>query len=215
MDRTSPPDQESGPDAAAALALIEAQQARVATELDVDARLLYGVWGVAWLVGFGAQAATSGDDPLLPLSRGVAITALVLLLIGAMVVTGVHVARATRGVRGRSGTTGAMYGAAWMLSFAALPVVMTGVDRLGAPEPVLDLLWTTLPCLLVGVLYVMGAAVWQDKLGFGLGVWIIVVTALGSLAGLPALYVVMSLAGGGGFLVAALWFAVRRPSLAA
>lgn len=198
-----------GPEAAAALALIEAQQARVVTELDVDARLLYGAWGTAWLLGFGALAAASGVDPLLPVGRGVALVALFVLLAGAMVLTGVQVARATRGVRGPSGTSGAMYGGAWLLAFASLPVVMAGVERIGAPTQVLDLLWTTLPCLLVGALYVMGAAVWQDKLQFGLGAWIIVVTGLGSLAGLPAMYVVMSLAGGGGFLVAALWFAIR------
>ena len=75
------------------------------------------------------------------------------------------------------------------------------------------MLWTTLPPLLVGVLYMMGAAVWQDRAGFGLGAWILAITCLAALAGLPGVYLVMSLAGGGGFLAAAMWFQVRRIQL--
>ncbi len=38
-------------DARSKLAEIEAEQARAGRELEPDARLIYGVWGAAWLVG--------------------------------------------------------------------------------------------------------------------------------------------------------------------
>ena len=105
------------------LAVIDAQRARVDANLDVDSRLLYGVWGVAWLLGYGGIYATSRADPLLDVSRNVAVLAFFALLAAALVVTVVHTARATRGVRGVSSSAGAMYGGLWALSFVALPFV--------------------------------------------------------------------------------------------
>jgi len=192
------------------LALIDTQRARVGAELDVDPSRLYAAWGTAWLVGFAGLYATSVDEPLVDVSRGAALGAHIVLLVAAMVYTAVHVTRATRGVRGASAITGAMYGWSWMLGFASLPVIVSSVERLGASERVLDLLWTALPGLLVGVLYMMAGAMWQDWSSFVLGAWILVSTGLGALAGLPGIYLVMSLAGGGGFLLAAGFFALRR-----
>lgn len=42
------------------------------------------------------------------------------------------------------------------------------------------------------------------------GVWVLVTDAVSVFAGTPANYVVLAVAGGGGFLVAAAWFALRR-----
>ncbi|HZI97358.1 MAG TPA: hypothetical protein VFD41_07530 [Actinomycetales bacterium] len=196
--------------AADRLALIEEQHARVASALDVDERLLYSVWGLAWLIGFAGLYATAGSDPLIDLPHEGAVGALLALLVAAAVLTAVHIARATRGLRGVSSVTGAMYGWTWMLAFAALPVLIASAERLGVSDEALDMLWTTLPGLLVGVLYMVGGALWQDRFQFGLGVWILASTSLGSLAGLPGVYLVLSLAGGGGMLAAAAWFAVRR-----
>lgn len=209
-DAAAAPDIEAHLTPEQTLALIDSQRARVDAELDVDPRRLYAAWGAAWLVGFGGLYATSVDEPLVDVSRGAALGAHFVLLVAAMAYTAVHVSRATRGVRGVSATTGAMYGWSWMLGFASLPVIIAAVERVGAPEPVLDLLWTTLPGLLVGVLYMMAGALWQDWSGFALGVWILVSTGLGALAGLPGIYLVMSLAGGGGFLLAAGAFALLR-----
>jgi len=192
------------------LALIDGQRAKVDAELEVAPSRLYAAWGVAWLVGFAGLYVTAGADPLLNVSRGAAFAVFFLLLIAAMAFTAGHVARATRGLRGVSATTGAMYFWSWALSFAALPLIISSVERLGAPPAAVDLLWTTVPGLLVGVHYMMAGAMWQDRHGFGLGAWVLISTCLGALAGLPGAYLVMSLAGGGGFLLAALWSAARR-----
>lgn len=138
-----------------------------------------------------------------------------LLLVSAMVVTGVHMARRFAGVRGVSSRVGAMYGWAWTLGFVAYAAIMAGAVRAGADDPVMNVLWSAGSGLVVGLLYLAGGAMWQDPVQYGLGVWILLASAAGALAGSPANYLVMSLAGGGGFLLAAAYFASRSPGRAA
>ncbi len=195
------------------LALIEAQRSRVEAQTDVNPVVLYGVWGVAWLLGFGLWALTENDadgSRLLDIPRGVVGATFGVLIVSAMAVTMWHSIRASRGLRGEEQLRGAMYGWCWTLAFGALFVVMLGIDRAGAPQELTNLLWPLLSCLLVGVMQMMGGAVWKDVYLFGIGVWILVCTGIGGFLGLPGFNVVMALAGGGGFLVMAAWFTLRR-----
>lgn len=203
---------EDGPAPLAAadrLALIEEQRTHVAGQLGLDLRLLYGAWGVAYLLGFGAFWVTSGETPLVEAPRAVVGVAFFVLIAAAIVVTAVHATRRNRGVRGESAAVGAMYGWSWLLGFGTLTAVLVSAQRLVSDPEVMDLLWPTGSLLVVGLLYTTGGSTWRDPFQFGLGVWILVVTAAGALTGLPGVYLVMSLAGGGGFLAAAAWFAVR------
>lgn len=184
-----------------ALALLSAERERTHRALEPDVRLLYGVWGAAWLLGFLALWTATTDR--LPLPVPVAGATFGALLVLAMVVTGVHIARRTVGVRGDSSTVGAMYGWAWFLGFGALVAIMTGVQRSGVPDGTTALLWPVLSGLVTGLLYLGGGALWRDRVQYGLGLWIIVSSAAGAVAGFPAVHLVMALAGGGGFLVAA------------
>ena len=195
--------------AAAILAAVEEDRARAAAAIEPDPRLLYGCWGTAWLLGFALMYA--GSAPASPVDVPMALAGIGFFccLLAAMVVTGVHMARRFSGVRGLSSATGAMYGWAWMLGFGAFAAVVIGAERAGAERPVLDLLWSAGSGLVVGILYLVGGALWQDRVQYGLGAWILAASAAGALAGSPAIYLVMSLAGGGGFLLAAAWFAAR------
>lgn len=204
----SDPDGELG-DPRVALALLEAERAHAQAALDPDPRVIFGIWGVAWLLGFMAMwLAASGSSPVrLPM----AATGLFFFgcIAGAVVLTMIHIGRRVAGVRGVSSVVGAMYGWSWFLGFATLAAVMAGAHRNGLPPHTAGLLWSVLSGLVVGVLYTAGGALWQDRTQFGLGVWILLSSAAGALAGFPSVYLVMALAGGGGFLVAAGYFAVR------
>ena len=208
------PDGDAPLDPAASAALIAEQRARVAAETDVDGRLLFGVWGAAWLIGFGAMWSVAGDRPALGWPPAVAGTVFGGLLVTAMVVTAVHVARRTAGVRGASATQGAMYGWAWSLGFLAVFALANALVRAGAGPEVIQVAMTLTSSLLVGVLYIAGAAIWQDRTQLALGVWIVVVTVAAAFAGVPTMLAVMALAGGGGMLAGALALAVRRPGTA-
>jgi len=191
------------------LALIEAERARASAALVPDPRVLYAVWGIAWLVGFAVlYVARTGTGPV-GVAPAVAGAAFGVLLVAAMVVTGVHFAARVAGVRGPSSRIGAMYGWAWTIGFLAYAAIMVGAARAGVDDAVMGLLWTAGSGLVVGLLYLSGGALWQDRVQYGLGAWILVTSAVGALAGTPAVYLVMSLGGGGGFLLAAAYLALR------
>lgn len=216
---TQRPTDDTGPtepdlDPTEQLRLIAHQEARTRRALTVDGRFLFGAWGIAWFVGFAVMWLAT------PLREGgpwVAIPGIVvgvlffLLLVAAGIVTAVHSVRAGRGLAGPSNRVGAMYGWGWFLGFAMLPCIVLSAERLGASPEALALLWPALSGLIVGLLYVGGAAAFDDPLQFAIGAWLIVTTGAGCLLGLPGLYLVMCLAGGGGFLAAAAWFALHPP----
>ena len=200
------PDDDAPPEPGAVQAIIDDQRDRVAEALDVDARLLFGAWGAAWLVGFTLQWLAARED-LPGVVAGAAFGALMVL---AGVVTAVHIGRRSVGVRGPSARQGAMYGWSWSLSFAGIVALGAGLARLGAGSDVVGLVMTVASTLIVGALYMAGGAMWGDATFFALGAWIAVVTAVAAVVASEATPLVMALAGGGGMLAAAGRDAVLR-----
>ena len=197
-------------DAEASAALIDAQRVRVAAATAVNGRLLFGVWGAAWLVGFGALYSVATDPPLLGWPTWLAGSVFAGLLVLAMVVTGAHIATRTAGVRGVSASAGAMYGWAWFVSFAGVFALGAGLARAGASPEIRQLVMTIVPLLLVGGLYMAGGAIWGDRAQFGLGVWIAAVAMVAAVVGPPHLLLVAAIAGGGGLLTASVLEHLRR-----
>jgi len=193
------------------LALIESQRREVHRRLGVNVALFYGPWGAAYLLGFGSVFLTYPSAVSLRLPSGVAAVITGVLFATAVVVSVVTGTRAGCGVRGPSRMVGAMYGWSWTLGFSALAAVNNGVTRLGLPADAVTLLWSGSALLLVGVLYLAGGALWQDRFQYGLGVWMLVTGAGSVLAGVPGNFAVLSLAGGGGLLLTAGYFTLRPP----
>jgi hypothetical protein len=195
------------------LALIEHQHQEAHRRLGVNPAVFYGPWGVAYLLGFGSIFLTypTGSPFRLPGAVAAVITGLLFAAATSIsVVTGV---RAGRGLRGPSRAAGAMYGWSWTLGFCALTAVNLGVTRLGLPDDAVTLLWSGTSQLLVGVLYLAAGAMWQDRFQYGLGVWMLVSGAFSVFAQVPGNFAVVSLAGGGGLLLAAGYFALRHPRI--
>lgn len=193
------------------LALIDRQRDEAQRRLRVNPVVFYGPWGAAYLLGFGAIFLTYPTGFPLRLPGAVAAVITGLLFAAATVLSVLTGVRAGRGLRGPSQAAGAMYGWSWTLGFCALTVVNTGVIRLGLPDDAVTLLWSGSSLLLVGVLYLAGGALWQDRFQYGLGVWMLASGAGSVLAGVPGNFAVVSLGGGGGLLLAAVYFALRPP----
>jgi hypothetical protein len=191
------------------LALIERQEREVHRRLGVNVALFYGPWGVAYLFGFGSVFLTYPSAVPLRLPGAVAAVITGVLFAVAIVVSVVNGTQAGRGVRGPSRMVGAMYGWSWTLAFSALAAVNIGVTRRGLPADTATLLWSGSALVLVGVLYLAGGALWQDRFQYGLGVWMLVTGAGSVLAGVPGNFAVLSLAGGGVLLLTAGYFALR------
>jgi len=199
------------------LALIERQQQAAQRQLGFNPTLILGLWGAAYLFGFGAIFLTYPTAVTLRLPGAVAGVIIGSLFAAATVISIVTGVRSGRGLRGPSRTAGAMYGCSWTLGFCALAAVNIGVTRLGLPDDAITLLWSGSSLLLVGVLYLAGGALWQDRFQYGLGVWMLVSGACSVYAGVPGNFAVVSLAGGGGLFLAASYFALRyhrRPAAA-
>ncbi|MBF0688300.1 MAG: hypothetical protein IR158_11135 [Cellulomonas sp.] len=219
MDRTDPrgvPDDgapladldDAPPDPRAGLAIVAAQQRRV-RDSDVDDRLLFGVWGVAWLVGYAAQWWTATASPTRT-ATGQGGLVFAAVAVAALVVTLVHIARATHGVAGTSRQVGMMYGWAWSIGFFGQGLIVAGVVGAGASPEIIAIVANGAACLVVGLLYMAGGALWQQLSLFLIGAWMIATAAAASLVAMPDGYLVMSLAGGGGMLVACLLAALHR-----
>jgi hypothetical protein len=193
------------------LALIARQHEESNRRLGVNVALFYGPWGAAYLLGFGSVLLTYPSALPFRLPGVVAAVIAGALFVGAMVVSVVTGTRAGRGVRGPSSMAGAMYGWSWTLGFGALTAVNIGVSRLGLPDDAVTLLWSGSSLLLIGVLYLAGGALWQDRFQYGLGVWMLVSGAGSVFAGVPGNFAVVSVAGGGGLLLAAAYFLLRPP----
>lgn len=195
--------------AAESLALIEAQRRRVGEQIEPDARLLYGLWGLALLIGEGAFFFATWKDSPIDLLLPVAGVTLFVSLVSAMVISSIHIARRVAGVRGNSSRQGMFYGWTWMVGFLSLAAIISGVARTGIGDPTIGLLWAAGSGLVIGLLYMAGGAIWLDRTQFALGAWFALVSGAGALAGTPWIYLVLSVAGGGGMLAVAATMAAR------
>lgn len=194
------------------LALIDAQTSATARQIEPSSAFLFVVWGIAWGLGFGFwHLVEGGEEPILDLPPAVPGLTFFVLIASAVVATIVYTARASRGIGGASAEVGMMYGWTWILGFSSLPLLVGALHRAGVPDEVLPLMWPMLSLLMVGLLYLAGGALWQDRPQFVLGVWILFTNVVAMWSGITWYLAVLSLLGGGGFLVgAAVSFAIDR-----
>ena len=194
----------AGDDPAALLALIAAQRENTRRRTSPTMAVIGTAWGVSWLLGYLALYLTFDGVT----SPWWAFLIFVGLLVLAMVVTAVHTARRVSGLGGDSATVGAMYGWGWIIGFVAAALIFASVARAGAGPEVMAVLSNAVSALVVGLMYLAGGMLWREGRMFALGAWIALIAGLASLIGAPTTYLVMALAGGGGFLVAAIVDAV-------
>ncbi|HEY2674304.1 MAG TPA: transporter [Rugosimonospora sp.] len=189
--------------AAESLRLIEAQRDAAVRSLSPDPRLIYWPWGLAWLIGFGLLFLRHGPHERVRVNmpNELPLATLFALMIIAFLVSGVAGARANRQISGDSSLRGLRYGLSWLAGFAGNAVICAHFSNL-LPPPEVGLLWSATSVGLVGVLYLAGSATWQSRDLFVLGIWLTISNIAGVLAGPGWHSLVISVAGGGGLLVA-------------
>lgn len=187
-----------------ALGLIDAEGSRMRAALDVRLPWQLTAWGLAWLIGFGLMWLDVRDqDPYTGPGVGSGLPFVVLMLV-AMTVTAFVIGRGTAGLGGRAQRVGRRVGLGWGLGWAGFYCVAGSLIRFGLPAEAIAVLFAGGAMFLTGLIYLVSAAVWDDAVQGWLGVWLIVVAAVGSFLGPVGVLIVGALAGGGGFLVAAL-----------
>lgn len=185
------------------LALIQRQRAAVHSQLRFNWRMIYGAWGIAYLIGFGGlylQRTVAESVPVV--AAGVL---LFFLLLTAMIGTGAHMMHVTRGVYGASTTTHILVSWTYLVGFLTSAAITVGLLRIGVPEPVVTLVLPGLSLMVMGLIYMVSGAYGRERLQFLLGTWILVTNAAAILSGLPWAFLILAVAGGGVFLLGAVF----------
>jgi hypothetical protein len=197
-DRPAEPGDPANLDPAETLRMIRQQQEAARDATEPDGRLLFGAWGLAWLIGYLAMwfSARATGHP-----EGWAGWVLAGCIVGAVGFTIVHSVTRTAGLRGTSSRVGAMYGWTWFLGFTVFGVMLGAMGDAGASYDVMAIAANGFACLIVGLLYIAGGMLFEEVRMYAVGVWMLVTAGLAAFAGMPNVYLVMAVAGGGGFLV--------------
>lgn len=184
------------------LAAIRAQQEVARKRTEPSTALLFSVWGVVYVVGYLTLWWGFDDAGLSPAPWAFLVFA--AAIVSGVAITAVHIARRTAGIRGVSSQVGAMYGWAWIICFAMAASLFGALARFDLSAPAMATITNTVSMLIVSALYMVGAAIWREWRMFALGAWIAAVGSVSAFFDPPASYLVQAIAGGGGFLLAAL-----------
>jgi hypothetical protein len=212
-EHTPDPDAMSADDApmsaAEMLELSRVQQQRVADFFETPTLIIVATWGVAWFVGFLALWLGSPGSPI-PVPSEVSGTVFTVLMIAGVATSVVVGSRTGAGVRGRERFEGVVYGMSWAAACFAVPVLGGALLRAGMSPDVAALFYPAAYCIVIGTLYLVGAALWHDRSMIVVGAWILLIGVVAPYFGAPTSYLVMSLAGGGAFVIyAAILLAAR------
>lgn len=188
----------AGLDPAEMLRMIRQQQEAARDATEPDGRVLFGGWGLAWLIGYLAMWSTARDTGV---PAAWAAWVLAGCIVGATALTVVHSVTRTSGTRGASARVGAMYGWTWFLAFVAYGVLLGAMGDAGASFEVQAIAGNGFACVIVGLLYLAGGMLFEELRMYAIGGWMLVTAVLAAFAGMPNTYLVIAVAGGGGFLV--------------
>ncbi|MGA2011290.1 MAG: hypothetical protein ABSH51_12300 [Solirubrobacteraceae bacterium] len=205
MNSSAELEQEAAMDPQAAELILADAREQARHELEINYPVLFLAWGLALLIGYGALwLAVHGQHPYRGLTKTGGAVWLVLFVVALFSVTirlGV-VGRAVTGV-GRAGRQWGIFFAVLPLGSAVLFIEAAALAHAGASRQIVDVLIAAAPIVSMGLVLCASSAVRLDYSMLALGIWLLATAAGGTWASPVAILAVYSLAGGGGFLLAA------------
>ena len=189
-------------DLRAALDVVEDAERAARRSLAGNTGLVYLLWGLTWVVGYGALL--SSKEGWLPLAHGTALVILGVSLAVTTISTVVLFGLSARGIRGTSAFQGGMYGVAWALGFTVMGALSGIISAAISDFWLRGMLINSIAVLIVGLLYITGGTTFNDRRQSFLGIWLLVVTLAGLITGPDAFLGVFLFLGATGFLAAAL-----------
>jgi hypothetical protein len=195
-------DQGMNMNAADAAAIIAEADTRARRTLRPDHRVTFLVWGLLWFVGYGLMwLAVRGQHPFHgPNPGGYAAT---VLLTSLAALASVTQARAESGVRGLSVLRRWTFFVSAVAGLGAAFAIEGALVRAGAGRPVVGIFKAAAPIMVIGLLYLARFSAEQDWAVAALGLWLVIVAAVGAYTGPRTVWAVASLAVGPAFLLVA------------
>ncbi|WP_225726362.1 MULTISPECIES: ABC transporter permease [unclassified Nocardia] len=169
----------------------------------IDNRSAYIGFALAYLFGHGAAALAKGADPLLALPGWLPTALLAIGLAVGTVQTMVAAGRAQRGASKPEQLGANLLGLTWIVGFAALFVMITGLSAAVDAPALPGMLWPTGATLVVGLIYLAEGAARRNMLHYGLGSCLALIAGASIFFGTPGLYWVLAIAGGTAYGIAA------------
>jgi hypothetical protein len=195
-------DQDLTMDPADAAAIMAEASDRAKRRFDPDHRVVYAVWGPLWILGYGGTwLAVRGQHPFHGPNPGAFAVTVLIASAAAMITVGQ--ARAETGLRGRSVLSLETFFLSALAGFGAMFTLEGALLRAGASRPVVGIFEASAPILVLGLIYFVRFSADRNWIGAGLGVWLVVVAAVGGYAGPVAVWAVGALAVGLAYLLVA------------
>jgi len=164
-----------------ALRVVQDAERSARRSLGGNTTLVYLIWGITWIIGYGSLWGT--QQGRLPLAPSAALAILGIALAAATLTTIVVFVRSSSGVRGQSAFQGSMYGTAWALGFTVMGALSAVIGRAVDDFWLRGLLINSIAVLIVGLLYITGGSAFNDKAQSYLGIWLLLVTVAALIAG--------------------------------
>ena len=190
-------------DVHAAAAILTDARERALRELRASYPLLFAVWGLFFLIGYGVLWLTvRGQHPYTGPTPA-ALLVLILLLAAAGVTTVISAGRAFTGIGGASAAQRRVHGLALAIGVAGVFTLEGALAHAHASDSLLGVYGAVAPMLVAGVVYAASPAIWQDWSTRTLGGWVVLVAAGSAYAGPVGVWGVAGLGAAVGFWVMA------------
>jgi len=195
-------DQGMNMNAADAAAIIAEADARARHILRPDHRVTFLVWGVIWFVGDGLMwLAVRDQHPYHgPNPGGYAATVLLAVLVS---LASVGQSRAETGVGGLSVLRRWTFFLSVLAGIGGAFAIEGALVRAGASRPVVGVFEAVAPIAVIGLIYLARFSAQQAWAVAGLGLWLVIVAAVGAYTGPQTVWAVIALAAGPAFVLAA------------
>jgi hypothetical protein len=192
-----------GMDALSAAGIMRQAQERARSELTVNRVLLWGGGGLVYLLAYGiVWLAVRGQRPYQG-PPGWTLGVLAGLVLIAVLMVAAVVSRAVSGIGGQSRRRLRIAFLSYTVGLVAVWATEGGLAAAGASIGTVDRIGASGPVLVAGLVLACAAPSWRQRVGLGLGIWLIA-AAVGSVFAAPAtVWGIDALAGCAGFLFAA------------
>jgi hypothetical protein len=193
-------DQGMNMNAADAAAIMAEADARARHILRPDHRATFLAWGLTWFLGDGLMwLAVRGQHPYHGVNPGAyAATVLITVLVS---LASLGQARAESGVRGLSVLRRWAFFLSTLAGLGGAFAIEGALVRAGASRPVVGVFEAVAPIAVIGLLYLARFSADQEWAVAGLGLWLVIVAAVGAYAGPQNVWAVAALAVGPAFLL--------------
>jgi hypothetical protein len=202
MNEGTGTDQGMNMNAADAAAIIAEADARARRTLRPDHQVTLLVYGVIWFFGDGLMwLLVRGQHPYHGVNPGgYAATVILSVLVS---VAAVSQTRAETGVRGLSVLRRWTFFLSVLAGIGGAFAIEGALGRAGASRPVVGVFEAVAPIAVIGLIYLARFSAQQAWAVAGLGLWLVIVAAVGAYTGPQTVWAVIALAAGPAFVLAA------------